>query len=132
MKALHSESFGPFFHILLLFFIRDRGKPQTPYQGLIKSDKISDQKKVALRKKHESLNPVYLAKKLAEERAAFFKLVQLKEEQIPIHKSSAHFQKSTGENLRVLAFLISDENMLVSNSFKEFNPSSQKPKCKTP
>lgn len=63
--------------------IKKYDKPQTPYQRLMKSDKISDEEKAQLQKKYESLNPVYLAKKLAEKRTAFFKMAQEKRRSDP-------------------------------------------------
>ena len=59
-------------------YLKTYDAPQTPYERLINSGKISEEKKAELQRKFESLNPVYLARTLQKKREEFFKAVRLK------------------------------------------------------
>lgn len=59
-------------------YVKTYDIPQTPYERLMNSDKISEEKKAELKKKFESLNPVYLARALQQKRKEFFEFVRFK------------------------------------------------------
>jgi hypothetical protein len=57
--------------------IKTYDKPRTPYQRLMRSKALSSETKANLKRKYESLNPIYLSQKLDEEKKQFFKTVHM-------------------------------------------------------
>jgi len=76
MKLIEKERVGA-------RMVKKYDHPQTPYQRLMKSKRITSMQKTELKQKYESLNPVYLSRQLDEKIKSFFKMLHLKRKTDP-------------------------------------------------